>query len=141
MTINAIGPFLGTKAVIEEMKKVEAASIVNISSLSGMYGIGNPGYNSSKGALRSLTKNIALDYAKYNIRVNSVHPGSVETPMIKEALDANDGEGRKMALRMIPLNFIGQPEDIANAVLFLASDESRYITGTELVIDGGALLQ
>jgi len=141
MAINAIGPFLGTKAVIEEMKKVEAASIVNISSLSGMYGIGNPGYNSSKGALRSLTKNIALDYAKYNIRVNSVHPGSVETPMIKEALDANDGEGRKMALRMIPLNFIGQPEDIANAVLFLASDESRYITGTELVIDGGALLQ
>nr|WP_268235422.1 SDR family oxidoreductase [Compostibacillus humi] len=60
---------------------------------------------------------------------------------MKEALDANDGEGRKMALRMIPLNFIGQPEDIANAVLFLASDESRYITGTELVIDGGALLQ
>ncbi|AXI10962.1 glucose 1-dehydrogenase [Oceanobacillus sp. 143] len=141
MAINAIGPFLGTKAVIEELKKVEAASIVNISSLSGMYGIGNPAYNSSKGALRLLTKNVALDYAKYNIRVNSVHPGSVETPMIKEALDSNGGEGRKMALSMIPLNFIGQPEDIANAVLFLASDESRYITGTELVLDGGTLLQ
>lgn len=141
MAINATGPFLGTKAVIEEMKKVDAASIVNISSLSGMYGIGNPAYNSSKGALRLLTKNVALDYAKHNIRVNSVHPGSVETPMIKEALDANDGAGRKIALSMIPLNFIGTPEDIANAVLFLASEESRYITGIELVLDGGSLLQ
>ncbi|MHA6250429.1 SDR family NAD(P)-dependent oxidoreductase [Oceanobacillus sp. CAU 1775] len=141
MAINSTGPFLGIKAVIEEMKKVDAASIVNISSLSGIYGIGNPAYNSSKGALRLLTKNVALDYAKHNIRVNSVHPGSVETPMITEALDANDGAGRKIALGMIPLNFIGLPEDIANAVLFLASDESRYITGTELVLDGGSLLQ
>jgi NAD(P)-dependent dehydrogenase (short-subunit alcohol dehydrogenase family) len=141
MAINSTGPFIGTKAVIEEMKKVDAASIVNISSLSGLYGIGNPAYNSSKGALRLLTKNVALDYAKYNIRVNSVHPGSVETPMIKEALDANDGAGWDIALGMIPLNFLGQPEDIANAVLFLASDESRYITGTELILDGGALLQ
>lgn len=141
MDINAKGPFLGIKAVLEEMKKVDGASIVNISSLSGMYGIGNPAYNSSKGALRLLTKNVALDYAKFNIRVNSVHPGTIETPMIKEVLDANDGAGRKAALSTIPLNFLGQAEDVANAVLFLASDESRFITGTELVIDGGSLLQ
>lgn len=141
MDINAKGPFLGIKAVLEEMKKVDGASIVNISSLSGMYGIGNPAYNSSKGALRLLTKNVALDYAKFNIRVNSVHPGTIETPMIKEVLDANDRAGRKAALSTIPLNFLGQAEDVANAVLFLASDESRFITGTELVIDGGSLLQ
>lgn len=141
MEINAKGPFLGTKAVIEEMNKTDGASIVNISSLSGIYGIGNPGYNASKGALRAMTKNIALDYAKHNIRVNSVHPGSIETPMISHMLDANDGAGRKAALTGIPLNFIGESEDVAYAVLFLASDESRYITGTEMVIDGGSLLQ
>ncbi len=141
MEINSKGPFLGTKAVIGEMKKADSASIINISSLSGIYGIGNPGYNSSKGALRAMTKNVALDYAKHNVRVNSVHPGSIETPMISHMLDANEGAGRKAALMGIPLNFIGESEDVAYAVLFLASDESRYITGTEIVIDGGSLLQ
>lgn len=138
MDINAKGPFLGIKAVIPEMKKAGAGSIVNISSLSGIYGLGNPAYNSSKGAVRLLTKNIALDYGKYSIRCNSVHPGTIETPMIADFV--GNEEGRQAALAGIPLNVLGQPEDIANAVLFLASDESKFITGSELIIDGGSIL-
>lgn len=138
LDVNAKGPFLGTKAVIPEMKKNGGGSIVNISSLSGIYGLGNPAYNSSKGAVRLLTKNVALDYGKHGIRCNSVHPGTIETPMIKDFVGTD--EGRQSALQGIPLGILGQPEDVANAVLFLASDEARFITGAELVIDGGSIL-
>lgn len=138
LDVNAKGPFLGTRAVIPAMKKAGGGSIVNISSLSGIYGLGNPAYNSSKGALRLLTKNVALDYGKHNIRCNSVHPGTIETPMT-EALVSSD-EGQEKALQGIPLGIIGQPEDVAYAVLYLASDEARFITGAELVIDGGSIL-
>lgn len=139
MDINIKGPFLGIKAVIPEMKKSGSGSIVNISSLSGIYGLGNPAYNSSKGGLRLLTKNIALDYGKYNIRSNSIHPGTIETPMIEEFV--GNKEGRDAALMGIPMNVLGQPEDVAYAVLYLASDESKFVTGTELIIDGGSILQ
>jgi len=138
LDVNAKGPFLGTKAVIPEMKKNGGGSIVNISCLSGIYGLGIPAYNSSKGAVRLLTKNVALDYGKHGIRCNSVHPGTIETPMIKDFVGTD--EGRQSALQGIPLGILGQPEDVANAVLFLASDEARFITGAELVIDGGSIL-
>ncbi|MGM9943824.1 MAG: SDR family NAD(P)-dependent oxidoreductase [Lysinibacillus sp.] len=139
LDINTRGPFLGMKAVIPHMKENGGGSIINISSLSGIYGIGNAAYNSSKGGLRTLTKNVALDYAKYNIRVNSVHPGTIETPMIAQFTE--DSASREYALSTIPLNKLGQPKDVAYAVLFLASDESQFVTGIELVVDGGSLLQ
>lgn len=139
LDINTRGPFLGMKAVIPYMKQNGGGSIINISSLSGIYGIGNAAYNSSKGGLRTLTKNVALDYGKHNIRVNSVHPGVIETPMIAEFTE--DPTSREYTLASIPLKKLGKPSDIAYAVLFLASNESQFITGIELVIDGGALLQ
>lgn len=141
MDINAKGAFLGTKAVIPEMKKSERGSIVNISSLSGIYGIGNPAYNSSKGAVRQLTKNVALDYAGSGIRVNSVHPGTIETSMVEAFVGEGNKEGREAALQGIPLNTLGQSEDVAYGVLYLASDESKFVTGIELIIDGGSILQ
>lgn len=86
-----------------------------------------------------LTKNVALDYAKHNIRVNSVHPGTIETPMIEEFV--GNKEGREAALMGIPMNVLGRPEDVAYGVLYLASDESKFVTGIELIIDGGSILQ
>ena len=139
LDINTHGPFLGMKAVIPHMKQNGGGSIVNISSLAGIYGIGNAAYNSSKGGLRALTKNVALDYGKHNIRVNSVHPGVIETPMIAEFTE--DPASREYTLATIPMNKLGKPIDIAYSVLFLASDESQFVTGIELVVDGGALLQ
>lgn len=139
LNINTRGPFLGMKAVIPYMKAQNSGSIINISSLAGIYGIGNAAYNSSKGALRTMTKNVALDYGKHDIRVNSVHPGVIETPMIAEFTE--DPAAREYTLASIPMKKLGQPSDIAYAVLFLASDESKFVTGIELVVDGGALLQ
>lgn len=138
LDINAKGPFLGIKAVLPEMKKAGGGSIINISSLSGINGVGNAAYNSSKGGLRLLTKNVALDYGKYNIRVNSVHPGTIETPMIE--MFTNNKEVRDATLAGIPLNVLGKTSDIAYGVLYLASDESKFVTGIELIIDGGSLL-
>jgi len=139
LNINTRGPFLGMKAVLPYMKQNGGGSIINIASLSGIYGIGNAAYNSSKGGLRTLTKNVALDYGAYNIRVNSVHPGVIETPMIAEFTE-NEAV-RASTLTTIPLNRLGQSIDVAYPVLFLASDESQFITGIELVVDGGALLR
>lgn len=139
LDINARGPFLGMKTVVPHMKAQGGGSIINISSLAGIYGIGNAAYNSSKGGLRTMTKNVALDYGKHNIRVNSVHPGVIETPMIAEFTE--DPTSREYTLASIPLNKFGKPSDIAYSVLYLASDESQFVTGIELVVDGGALLQ
>lgn len=138
LDINTKGPYLGIKAVIPEMKKAGGGSIVNISSLSGINGVGNAAYNSSKGGIRLLTKNVALDYGKHNIRANSVHPGTIDTPMIE--MFTGNKEVREMTLAGIPLNVLGEPSDIAYGVLYLASDESKFVTGTELIIDGGSIL-
>ena len=137
MDINAKGVFLGTKAVIPEMRKAGGGSIVNISSISGIIGQGSiqPVYNASKGAVRLFTKSTAIQYAGENIRANSVHPGSVATDMNAER--RSDPELLAESLSRIPLGRIGEPEDIALGVLYLASDESSFITGSELVIDGG----
>jgi cyclopentanol dehydrogenase len=137
MDINAKGVFLGTKAAIPAMRQAGGGSIINISSQLGLVGVDNssPQYQASKGAVRLLTKATAIQYAGEGIRVNSVHPGPVATPMT-EARRADPGY-YKLTVSRIPLGRYGQPEDVAYGVLYLASDESSFVTGSELVIDGG----
>lgn len=141
MNVNAKGVFLGTKTAIPEMRKAGGGSIVNISSVSGLVGQSFivPAYNASKGAVRIFTKTAAIQYAKEGIRVNSVHPGSVATPM--NAARRADPQLAEQSLKGIPLGRVAEPEDIAYGVLFLASDEASYVTGSELVIDGGSTAQ
>jgi NAD(P)-dependent dehydrogenase (short-subunit alcohol dehydrogenase family) len=141
MDVNTKGVFLGTKAVIPEMRRVGGGSIINISSISGLIGQDSihPAYNASKGAVRLLTKSTAIQHAKDGIRVNSVHPGSVATPMT--AARRADPELYRLSLSRIPLGRVAQPEEIAYGVLYLASDESAFVTGSELVIDGGFTAQ
>ncbi|GAA3410509.1 SDR family NAD(P)-dependent oxidoreductase [Paenibacillus hodogayensis] len=136
MAINVTGTFLGHKHVIPHMIAGGGGSIVNISSIAGLTGGSGAGpYTASKGAVRMLTKAAAIDYAQHHIRVNSVHPGYIATPMTAD-LFAND-QMKQWFLSQTPLPRLGNPEDIANGVLFLASDESSFITGVELPIDGG----
>ena len=135
--INSTGVFLGCKYVIPIMKKQNGGSIVNISSMASLIGLpsASAAYTATKGSVRSLTKNISTQYGQYNIRCNSVHPGFIETDMLAKVL--SDKKERKLRLDMTPLRIIGTAQDVAMAVLFLASDESSYMTGAELVIDGG----
>jgi len=140
MDINAKGVFLGTKAAIPEIRKAGGGSIVNISSIAGLTGGRTSSYAASKGAVRLLTKSTAIQYASDGIRCNSVHPGVIETPMTTPMM-LNTEEGRASNASRHPLGRVGQPEDIAYGVLFLASDESSFMTGSELVIDGGLTAQ
>lgn len=140
IAVNQHAPFLGMKAVIPSMLKAKIGSIVNISSLAGMlanYGFPSIAYIASKFAVRGMTKGTAVEYGPNNIRVNSVHPGFIKTPMMEAATDESGGE----ALAQIPLGRLAQPEEVSNLVLFLASDESSYITGHEHVIDAGMGIQ
>lgn len=137
--INQDGVFLGMKHVFSSMKKAGNGSIVNISSISGMVGnANNSAYVASKFAVRGLTKAAAVEFAPHNIRVNSVHPGTIRTPMTEqEDVKAIVKEMEKK----IPMKRIAEPEEISNLVLYLASDESTYSTGTEFVADGGLIQQ
>ena len=138
MDINAKGVFLGTKAAIPAMRESGSGSIVNISSIAGIIGsVGATAYNASKGAVRILTKSTAVQYAAEGIRCNSVHPGPIETHMIRQVFQ-DDEETRNARVNAIPLGRMGEMDDVAKGVLFLASDEASYMTGSELVIDGGA---
>ena len=140
MEINATGVFLGTRAVIPVMKKGHGGSIVNISSTAGLVGSPNTSaYQASKGAVRIFTKATAIEHARNGIRANSVHPGPISTAMISGFLE--DPAYLQWQLDSIPLKRIGAPEDVAYGVLYLASDESSYVTGAELVIDGGKTAQ
>ena len=141
MDVNAKGVFLGTKAAIPEMRKAGGGSIINISSMSGMVGQSyiQPVYNASKGAVRIFTKSAAVLYARENIRVNSVHPGPIDTPMAGARL--NDAQLQREAEERSPLGRTAHPIEVAYGVLYLASDESSFVTGAELVIDGGATAQ
>ncbi len=136
MNINAKGVFLGMKYAIPRMRVVGGCSIVNISSISGFVGqeAVHPGYNASKGAVRLVTKAAAVQHAKEGIRVNSVHPGMM--PPMLTSFQRGDS-ARESLISGIPMGREGAPEEVANAVLFLASDEASYITGTELIVDGG----
>ena len=137
MDVNAKSVFLGMKHAIPEMEKAGGGAIVNISSISGMVGQSyiHPGYNASKGAVRLVTKAAAVQHAKSGIRVNSVHPGSMP-PMLTSGT-RGDGGNQDARMAAIPMGREGQPIEVANAVLFMASDEASYITGTELMVDGG----
>ena len=139
MAVNATGVFLGTKYAIPEMRKAGGGSIVNISSISGMIALGGPAYNASKGAVRVFTKVTAVRHADENIRCNSIHPGPVRTAMTESTY--SDPDKLAQRLRSMPLGRLGTSEDIAYGVLYLASDEAAYMTGSELVIDGGYTAQ
>jgi 3(or 17)beta-hydroxysteroid dehydrogenase len=146
MTVNLDGVFLGTKYAVKEMKKSKGGSIINMSSIEGLVGDPNfPAYNASKGGVRLLTKSAALHCANsgYNIRVNSVHPGYIWTPMVENYLKSQGDieEGKKKLADMHPIGHIGEPDDIAYAVVYLASDEAKFMTGAEIVIDGGYTAQ
>ncbi len=137
MSVNSTGVFLGTKHAIPAMRKSGGGSIVNVSSIFGIVGSkGGAVYHASKGAARIFSKAAAVQYAGEGIRVNSVHPGFTDTPMTEE-LHARPGV-REERLEQTPIGRLGVPEDIAYGILYLASDESAFVTGAELVIDGGA---
>lgn len=132
--VNQVSVFLGMKAVVPSMKKARGGSIVNVSSLAGLVGAPNKiAYHASKFAVRGMTKSAALELGADGIRVNSVHPGLIRTPMSAHINDAIQNA--------IPLKRIAEPEEVANIILFLASDESSYSTGSEFVIDGGLSAQ
>jgi 3alpha(or 20beta)-hydroxysteroid dehydrogenase len=134
--VNQTAVFLGMQTVLPGMIKAGGGSIVNISSIAGLvaiYGAPNLAYVASKFAVRGMTKQVAVEYGGKNIRVNSVHPGYIKTPMMVAATDEGGGE----ALAQIPLRRMAEPSEVSNLVVFLASDESAFINGTEHVIDGG----
>lgn len=136
MDVNATGVFLGTKYAIPALRAAGGGAIVNISSIMGFVGSegGHPAYHASKGAVRIFTKAIAVRYGPDRIRVNSVHPGFMPPMRTSRPRDAAQDE---RLIHATPLRRLGEPIDVANAVLFLASDEAAFITGTELVVDGG----
>ena len=140
MDVNVKGVFLGTQAAIPEMRKAGGGSIINISSIYGLVGSGgSAAYHASKGAVRIFTKSTAIQYASENIRANSVHPGFIDTPMTRAHHDDPNVHQERVA--KTPIGRMGQPEDIAAGILYLASDESSFVTGSELVIDGGMTSQ
>ena len=141
MDINGKGVFLGTKAAIPEMRKAGGGSIINISSQLGIVATDNTSaqYHASKGAVRILTKSTAIQYAGEGIRANSVHPGPVVTPMTERR--RADPETYAVMRSRIPLGRFAEPVEVASAVLYLASDESSYVTGSEVVVDGGWVAQ
>ena len=137
--VNAKGVFLGTKASLASLRSAGGGSIINISSTAGL--VGNDynlaGYSSTKGAVRLFTKSTAIQHAHEGIRCNSVHPGPIDTPMLAESRRGRAGLTDEQQRQRTPLGRIGRPEDIAYAVIYLASDESSFVTGSEVVVDGG----
>ena len=140
MAVNLRGVFLGTKHVIPVMRRSGGGSIINVSSISGIVGSGRGGaYGASKGGVRLLAKYTAIQCAKDGIRANSIHPGPIDTDLI--AANIATPEGRAASIARVPLGRIGKAEEVAYGALFLASDESSFMTGAELIIDGGATAQ
>ena len=133
VNINQVSTFLGMKAVLPSMQKSKQGSIINISSINGLVG-GAIGYTDSKFAVRGMTKSIAIESAPYGIRVNSIHPGVINTPMISQGDTKTNVEA---FAKGIPLKRVAEPEEVSHMVLYLASDDSKYSTGAEFVVDGG----
>jgi len=140
--VNLTGVFLGCRAAIAEMKKRDGGSIINLSSVAGIIGLPRcVSYSAAKGGVRIMSKSIAVEVAQYNIRCNSVHPGVIWTNMQAQATGLNDPSGLQVSPARIPLGRHGEPPDIANCILYLASDESNYVTGAEFVVDAGMTAQ
>ncbi|SFR44840.1 NAD(P)-dependent dehydrogenase, short-chain alcohol dehydrogenase family [Marinobacter daqiaonensis] len=139
--VNVKGVFFCTKHAIPHMKSAGVGSIINLSSIYGLVSAPDlPPYHASKGAVRLMSKTDALFYATENIRVNSIHPGFIWTPLVQEHLKTtgmDPEEARKMTAELHPVGHLGEPDDIAWGAVYLASDESKFVTGSELVIDGG----
>lgn len=135
--VNAKGVFLGTKAAIPALRENGGGSIINISSTAGLVGSpnGSASYTATKGAVRLFTKSTAIQHAAEGIRCNSIHPGPIETDMIADTL--NDPDSMAPRMQRLPLGRVGKPSEIAYGAIYLASDESSFVTGAELVIDGG----
>lgn len=142
MDVNASSVFYGTRAAIPKMVEKGSGSIINVSSVYGILGSrGHPGYHASKGAVRAFTKATAVEFGPKGIRANSIHPGVMQPMTAGGAQDEMILKMRAQFADRTPLGRMGTPADVANAMLFLASDESSYITGTEIVIDGGLMAQ
>lgn len=142
MSVNLDGVFLGTRFAIEAMSRTGGGSIINLSSIYGMVGGPNiSAYAASKGGVRLLTKAAAVECARANlgVRVNSVHPGYIDTPMVQAALERGNApaERRRYIEGLHPVGHLGEAADIAYAILYLASDEAKFVTGAEMVVDGG----
>lgn len=139
--INQLGVFLGMKYVVPSMLKAGGGSIINVSSVAGIvaiYGTPNVAYAASKFAVRGLTKHVAIEYGARRIRANSVHPGYIKTPMMTEALDEASAQA---AAAQVPIKRMAEPSEVSDLMVFLASDESSFITGAEHIIDGGITAQ
>ena len=139
-SINVKGVFFGVKHAIAHLRAAGGGSVINLSSIYGLVGAPDiPPYHASKGAVRLMTKTDALIYAPDRIRVNSIHPGFIWTPMVEHHLEAQGdlAEGRRATDALHPLGHMGEPDDIAWGAIYLASDEAKFVTGAELVIDGG----
>jgi NAD(P)-dependent dehydrogenase (short-subunit alcohol dehydrogenase family) len=138
LAVNLTGSFLGIQAVLPAMRKAGKGSIINFCSIWGNVGVaGAAAYNATKGGVRNLTKNAAVTYARENIRVNSIHPGLIRTPLVEKQAD----EMNSAIIAQTPMARMGSPQEVAQGCLFLASDDSSFMTGSELVIDGGYLAQ
>jgi len=141
IAINLKGVWLGIKYAVPELLKNGGGSIINTSSVAGLVGFaGLSAYNATKGGIIQLTKTAALEYAKQNIRVNCIAPGVIETPMVERALKGQP-EAKAAFIQIEPVGRFGKPEEIAKAALFLASDDSSFVTGTVLTVDGGLTAQ
>jgi NAD(P)-dependent dehydrogenase (short-subunit alcohol dehydrogenase family) len=142
LNVNLNSVFYGTQRAVREMRRVgQGGSIINLSSIAGLVGVPScAAYSASKGGVRLFTKTVAIETARDNIRVNSVHPGNIWTNMLKVALQDNP-EQCEAINASIPMGRMGEPADIANCILFLASDEAKYITGAEFTVDGGLTAQ
>lgn len=139
--INVMGSFIGTQVAVRAMRQSGGGSIINMSSVAGIVGFrGSASYAASKGAVKLFSKSVALEVAAENIRVNTVHPGIIRTNMQDQGAESNS-ENYAAIEAAIPAGRLGEPSDIANCILFLASDESTYVTGAEFVVDGGYTAQ
>jgi NAD(P)-dependent dehydrogenase (short-subunit alcohol dehydrogenase family) len=138
LAVNLTGSFIGMRTVLPAMRRAGRGSIINFSSIWGNVGVpGAAAYNAAKGGVRNMTKNAAVSYAKENIRVNSVHPGLIRTPLV----EAQSDEMNAGIIAQTPMGRMGTPMEVAQVCLFLASDDSSFVTGSELVVDGGYLAQ
>jgi 3(or 17)beta-hydroxysteroid dehydrogenase len=143
LDVNLVGVFLGCKHGVRVMKRSGGGSIINLSSVTGLRGqLGGAAYCASKGGVRMLSRAVALEGARHGIRCNTIHPGIIESPMLQAAMAAggDPARARRQIESYLPMGAIGDPvQDVGNMALYLASDESRYITGTEMVVDGGMI--